>query len=125
MALIGGEPIPVLAVNHRAEVASVAFSPDGSLLAAGSGYIGVTLWDAATGKVKYTIDGVDVGDNLVFSPDGKILATTRNWQQGKAGAVVHLWDVATGKPHGQLTGGVDLVRCAAFSPNGKLLAGHS
>lgn len=125
MALIGGEPAPVLAVNHRAEVVSLAFSPDGRFLAGGSGYIGVVLWDAATGKVKTTIDGVDVGDNLVFSPDGKILATTRNWQQTKAGAVVHLWDVATGRPHGQLTGGVNLIRCAAFSPNGKLLAGHS
>src|SRR2546430_2284989 len=121
----GAQPPPVLVVNHRGEAASVAFSPDGRLLAAGSGHTGILLWDAATGKETRRIDGAHVGDSIAFSPDGKTLASTRNWQQGKAGAVVHLWDVATGTVCGQLRGDENLIRCAAFSPDGKLLAAHS
>jgi WD40 repeat protein len=125
IAFVGVEPTPVMVVNHRWETVSVAFSPDGKMLAAGSGHTGIVLWDATTGKETGRIDGAHVGDYLAFSPDGKVLASTRNWQQGRAGAVVHLWEVATGKLCGQLKGDENLIRCAAFSPDGKLLAAHS
>jgi len=118
-------PAPVLEMKHKGEAVSVAFSPDGKVLAAGSGYLGVILWDARSGKELRRIEGVHVGDFLAFSPDGKTLATTRTWQQGKAGGVVYLWDAATGEPRGQLRGDGNLMRCLAFSPDGKRLAGHS
>lgn len=121
----GDELTPLLTVHHQRDVVSVAFSPDGTMFAAGSGYSGIICWDTATGKEKLRIDGHEVGDNICFSPDGKLLAAARNWQQGREGGVVQLWEVATGKLHGRLEGDENLIRCAAFSPDGKLLAGHS
>jgi WD40 repeat protein len=51
----------------------------------------------------------------VFSPDGKVVATV-------AGKLVHLWDVATGKPLGTLRGHDNWVNDVAFSPDGTLIA---
>jgi hypothetical protein len=66
-----------------------------------------------------TVDNKGVG-YVDFSPNGKLLAT--------AGAdnTVLLWDVATGKQHGEpLTGHTEGVGWVEFSPDGKLLASSS
>ena len=120
-----GDPSPVLVVRHRWEAVSVAFSPDGRILAAGSGHKGVLFWDAKTGKEIRFLEGPDVGDYIAFSPDQKTLASTRNWQPGEAGGVVHFWEVATGKRHKQFMGDKHLIRCLAFSADGDRLASHS
>jgi WD40 repeat protein len=124
-AAIAEEPAPLLVVNHRREAVSVAFSPDGKMLAAGSGFSGIIIWDAKTGEEVRRIDGAEVGDYIVFAPDGKTLASTRNWQHGQAGGIVQLWEVASGRLSGQLKGDENLIRCLAYSPDGRLLAAHS
>ncbi|MFJ5974483.1 trypsin-like peptidase domain-containing protein [Streptomyces sp. NPDC093060] len=56
-------------------------------------------------------------DSLVFSPDGRTLATA------SSDRAVRLWDTATGKAIGApLTGHTDAVESVAFSPDGRSLA---
>ena len=72
-------------------VIDLAWSPDGATLAVASAAGGITLHDAATGAVRYTLPGHDEGANaLAWSPDGTLLAT--GGQDGK----VKLWHTATG-----------------------------
>ena len=55
---------------------SVAFSPDGSLLASGAQDASVTLWDIASGEKKDTLWGhTGFISSVAFSPDGNILAS--------------------------------------------------
>ena len=115
-------PVPVrdrtLSTQAGAQFGGISFSPDGHLLAAGSG--GQTyLWNLVTGQRLATLD--DPGDGAgaeVFSRDGKLLADGDSVLNR-----VYLWDTATGRRAATLTapgsGGIDGM---AFSPNGKLLA---
>jgi WD40 repeat protein len=62
--------------DHAGAVTSVAFSPDGHLLATGSEDITVMLWNNATGERVNTLTGrVSAVTSVAFSPDGRILAT--------------------------------------------------
>ncbi|WTP63512.1 TIR domain-containing protein [Streptomyces phaeochromogenes] len=101
---------------------SVAFSPNGSLLASGGAATAIGLWDVASGKPrgKPLIGHTDAVFDTVLSPDGKLLASC-----GMDGTV-RLWDVATGQPRGEpLQGHTDAVADVAFTPDGKVLASAS
>lgn len=94
------------------EVKSLAFSPDGSILASGGHTI--ELWDAETGDEIQTLR--DWADSLAFSPDGKRLASG-------GFESLNLWDVATGKRIQTFhPGSFNDVISLAFSPDGTELA---
>jgi WD40 repeat protein len=103
-----------------AEVRSVAYSPDGKLVAAGTRY-GVTAVFDVNGDPVAALKGKHTGDvwGVAFSADGKWLAAgDGDWN--KPGDVV-LYDTATWKealrlPH------TNEVLCVAFHPSKPLLA---
>jgi WD40 repeat protein len=62
--------------GHAGDVTSVAFSPDGKTLAAGSRDTTIKLWDVRTGQELATLKG-HVGGvmSVAFSPDCKTIAS--------------------------------------------------
>jgi WD40 repeat protein len=133
LATIGfsaGAPLPaelprelVTLNGHEDTVVSLAFSPDGKLLASAGRFDGTArLWDLASGQCLHVLKGhlPRAGNRafvrgVAFSPDGKTLAT------GGDDDTVRFWDVANGKEVSFLRVGCS-PHALLFSPDGKMLA---
>ena len=136
-----GELIKTL-TGHIENVNTVGFSPDGKTIASGSGrlvYLGgsedsgtcvgqeIRLWNANTGELIKTLIGhTSVVNSVVFSPDGKTIASGSGHLMGyegkaSAGEEVRLWNANTGELIKTLTGHKEVVSSVAFSPDGNLI----
>ncbi len=117
------EPIATLPTNM--DVQSVAFSPNGQVLASSSG-TSIQLWNVTTKRLLTTLIANSNVKSIAFSPKGQILASSGDTS-------VQLWNVAT---H-QLLATLNATQMAqnftfgstgqmlAFSPNGQVLASSS
>jgi WD40 repeat protein/transcriptional regulator with XRE-family HTH domain len=98
-------------------ILSLAFSPDGQLLAAGTTKGEVRLWQAVTGQPHLICEGhTNWVQSVAFSPNGRMLAS------GGTDQAMRLWDVSTGRCLKVLSGQTNRIRSVAFSPDGRLLA---
>ncbi|MBW4674352.1 MAG: hypothetical protein KME52_10125 [Desmonostoc geniculatum HA4340-LM1] len=99
---------------------SVAFSPNGKLLATGDTNGEIRLYEVANSQQLMTCKGhVGWVWSVTFSPDGQVLASGSNDQ------TVKLWNTITGQCFKTLEGHSGGVRSVTFSPNDQVLASGS
>ena len=106
--------------GHRYAAHSVAFSPDGNILASGGKGGRVLLWDANRGRLKqFMLRHAGAVWGLAFSPDGNTLAAATE------GGYVYIYDVSNlrsvERKH-RLRAHSERAWSVAFSPDGEFLA---
>jgi WD40 repeat protein len=91
--LAGGTANFKLPKAHPEGITSVAWSPTGSIIASGSGYVGgpIHLWDAASGKLvnEFPVAGCWV-TALDLLPDGQLVT-------GTCSGAISTWNLPDGK----------------------------
>jgi WD40 repeat protein len=111
----------VARLKARAPVCSVAFSPSGNVLAAGSDADTITLWDVRSrSPIGAPLAGhTDVLNAVAFSPDGTTLASASRDH------TVRLWNVADEREIGSPLYHIGAVQSVAFSRDGMIASSGS
>jgi WD40 repeat protein len=123
--LVSGPTAATVLYRHprSSNAETLAFSPEGTKLAARESDNAISVWDPATGRRLFRLDGHKRWPTcLTFSPDGKLLAS------GDHTGVVLLWSVAEGREvarflaEGKLARRPHEVLSLSFAPDSKTLA---
>ena len=121
----GGE-LRTLTVEATDKISAVAFSPDSTRIAAGSGTEDVRntanfrIWDVESGALLHTVTGHKLMvRTLAWSPDGSRLAT------GAWDNLVTVWDTTTWAARQTFNDHTGYVESVAWAPDGRTLASAS
>jgi WD40 repeat protein len=121
---VSGENLLTLENDSGETSSSVAFSPDGKVLAT-AWVTQVIFWDASSGENLYTLSGQSIGTTIgynlgvgqiSFSPDGKHLAVANMGGDSK------IWNIALHNEVLSIKNEGQPAKAIAYSPDGKLLA---
>ncbi len=110
-----GKPWKILDTKQR--VRAVAYSPDGTCIAAGHFNSGTTLpalrvYKAETGEVLHSLKVATEPGCIAFSPDGKQLVFTQD-------KTLCLWDLKTKKELKRFEGHTGFIEDVVFTPDGQ------
>jgi WD40 repeat protein len=109
---------PLLSVQHKERVLSVAFSTDGRFLAWAGLEKLLRLYDLERGAEKegaFPPEHTKKIYSVAFSSDGTLATASRD-------GTVRVWDPNTGRRLDPVLTHPDMLECVAFSPNGRYLA---
>ncbi len=114
-----GPPSQPVVLPHSSARYAVAFSADGTLLAA-AGEKSLTIWTCASGQYTPLLaEECETSRCLAFSADGRTLAL------GTDDGSVRLWDMPGGHERAVLRGLPGIIRSVAFSADGRRLVSTS
>ncbi len=105
-------------LRHGSRILSLAYSPDGTILAAGGGYDPVRIWNPKTGALIREINEPDV-TCLAFSESGLTMLCA-GYQKS-----IRLFDMQKNKEIGRLDGHKAAIKSIAVSPDTSTIASGS
>jgi WD40 repeat protein len=110
----------ILVIDESRDVTALAFSPDGTKLAAGFRDRGLKLWHATMGKELMSVDGgPDFRWGCMLVPRGVCMPAFGD-------RPVRVWNEETGEEVSSIDGHLDEIQCCAFSLDGEtILSGGS
>jgi len=106
-------------LGKEESLTGVTLSGDATTLAAADSVGKIRLFEAVTGKLRFTLERPGKVECMCFTPDGKVLATAGKEQ------TIDLWDATSGKMTRRLEGHMGIVTALSWSPDAKLLVSGS
>jgi WD40 repeat protein len=96
-------------------ISEIAFSPDGTQIAAALRDNTARVWDLKTGDTLAVLRGhTDAVASVAYHPDGRLIVTGGNFDK-----TARIWNIAAEQSVLVLNGHLDRVYTALFSPDGK------